>query len=88
MPLRQPIKKLTRYLWDLSFQPSVMMVTHVLCQQTLNSYQNMLIIFFTVSINTLADGNFFFFYDIMACGDQVQRVRGSLLAHLWVHVVE
>ncbi|KAL4184852.1 hypothetical protein AMTRI_Chr10g227600 [Amborella trichopoda] len=94
---------LTRYIWDLSFQPSVMMVTPVLGQQTLNSskhdpassfavgpltsgpasaivvtiggskselaelngstlaYQNMLIIFFTFSINTPAAGNFILF---------------------------
>ncbi|KAL4195828.1 hypothetical protein AMTRI_Chr04g243030 [Amborella trichopoda] len=52
------------------------------------AYQNMLIIFLTFSINTPADGNFNFFYDIMTCRDQVQRVRGSLIAHLWVHVVE
>ncbi|KAL4186881.1 hypothetical protein AMTRI_Chr09g36350 [Amborella trichopoda] len=36
MPLRQLIKKLTRCLSDLSFQPSVMMVTPVPGQQTLN----------------------------------------------------
>ncbi|KAL4184999.1 hypothetical protein AMTRI_Chr10g3850 [Amborella trichopoda] len=74
-------------MWDLSFQPSFMMVTHVPDQQTFTlAYQNMLIIFLAFSINIPADGIFFFFYDLVACGGQVQRVRGSLVAHLWVHV--
>ncbi|KAL4204130.1 hypothetical protein AMTRI_Chr01g108180 [Amborella trichopoda] len=53
------------------------------------AFQNMLMIVLAFSINIPADGFVFvFFNDIVACGDQVQRVCESLVAHLWVHVGE
>ncbi|KAL4205128.1 hypothetical protein AMTRI_Chr01g135710 [Amborella trichopoda] len=95
-------------MWDLSFQPFVMMVTSVPGQQTLNSskhgptssfavgpltpspasaikdiialgYQNLLIIFLAFYLLTKRNNN----NDIVACGDQVQMVRESLVVHLW-----
>ncbi|KAL4200085.1 hypothetical protein AMTRI_Chr03g54630 [Amborella trichopoda] len=80
---------------------SIMIVTPVPGQQTLNykselaelngsalTYQNMLISFLPFLLIHLPTEILYFFDDIVACGDQVQRVRGSLVAHLLVHVFE